>query len=152
RGLEVDDQFEFRGLLNGDHTRPSAFQDLVYKNGSAFVDLGKVGAVGDKRSGFCEWAQIVDCWLAMLDRDRCQVPCIDKPESRTNEDRTSMSFASFSERRLKLIRAADPEFGQLELQRSCHLLDSPQVVPIRGVCVRQHRNPLQGRQRLTQEL
>src|SRR5262250_1188786 len=124
-GLHVDDQFELRRLLDGDLTRPSAFQDLVYKNGSALVDLGKVGAIGDKRSGFREWAQIVDCWLTMLDRDRCQVPRIDKPKSRANEDRTCTSFANFSEHRRKLIRAANREFGQLEPQRSGHFLDSP---------------------------
>src|SRR5215470_7513385 len=126
-GLHVDDQFELRRLLDGDLTRPSAFQDLVYKNGSAFVDLGKVGAVGDERSGFGEWAQIVDCWLTMLDRDRCQLPRIDKPKSRANENRTRTSFDNFCEHRRQLIRAADREFGQLELQRSCYFFDSPHI-------------------------
>src|SRR5215470_2021677 len=45
RGLEVDDQFEFRGLLHRDVTRRRAPQDLVDERRGALVHRWEVWAV-----------------------------------------------------------------------------------------------------------
>src|SRR6266849_4222257 len=131
----------------GDRTivddRTGALQDLVDENGNTSVEHGEVHAVRDEGSGFREWAQIVDRGLTMLDRERCELLGVDKPQSGANEDGTRASFTHHCEHRSKLLRSGDRVFRQLESQRSCHCFDSLHILAVRGVRVRHHRYPLQ---------
>src|SRR5229473_6105404 len=91
-GLEVDHQLELCRLLDGQVARVRALQDLVDENGNTSVEHGKVHAVRDEGSGFREWPQIVDRGLTMLERERCELLGVDKPQSGANEEGTRASF------------------------------------------------------------
>src|SRR5438445_623232 len=50
-GLEVDDEFERGGLLDGQVGRPCPLEDLVRQTGGATIHLGVVHSVGDQAPG-----------------------------------------------------------------------------------------------------
>ena len=62
RRLEVDDELELHGLLNGQIGRLGAFQDLVYIDGSAPEQISKWWSIGHKTAHLHKFALIIARW------------------------------------------------------------------------------------------
>src|SRR4030095_5556040 len=62
RGLEVDDQLELRGLLDGEVCGFDSFEDFIHVGCCTVVHGGNVGAIGDKPARLYIFAQCVHGW------------------------------------------------------------------------------------------
>src|SRR4030095_1693428 len=71
--LEVDDQLELRGLLDGQVAGLGAFQDLVHVGGGAPLQVKKVCAIGHKTASLRVLAVPIYRWQAPLRRELCDL-------------------------------------------------------------------------------
>src|SRR5262249_53383851 len=71
--LEVDDQLELRGLLDGQVARLGTFQNLVHIRGGAPVQVGNVHAVRHKPPSLYKIALVVHDGKPLLYRKFCNL-------------------------------------------------------------------------------
>src|SRR4029077_9935520 len=66
RSLEIDDEFEFRGLLNGKVRRLCAFQDFIYELCCATIELSPIYSVRHQSTCFRKISTAENGWQPSL--------------------------------------------------------------------------------------
>src|SRR5216117_4012868 len=81
RTLQIDDQFEFRGLLDGEVARLCTLEDLVDEGSSAPEPGDEVRAEGNEAAAVDIAAQGVDRWQSIVRGKRGDSPHLSPEEA-----------------------------------------------------------------------